>query len=151
MGRGDNAKYDRKEVLRILDKIGFIPDVDVKGGGYKGKGDHVVYVHKEYNDIKLTVPMSASHRMLTENEMSSICDVVIIAMKVLGMDTSIFKRKEGIEGKFMKAAQKSEEALFNRYIRTCLGLNDDEAVREYISRVKAQHQKACKKRASVKM
>ena len=32
MGRGDNANYDRKEVLRILDKIGFIPDVDVKGG-----------------------------------------------------------------------------------------------------------------------
>jgi len=56
------------------------------------------------------------------------------------MDTSIFKHKEGIEGKLMKTVKNAEDdvrTLFTSIItRKVLGLNDDKDILEYIEKAK---------------
>ena len=68
MGRWNTAKYDRDELIKILLDFGF--EVDRCNGKHLEKGDHVVYVHIDYQDIKVNVPY---RRSLSENEMYDIC------------------------------------------------------------------------------
>jgi len=130
MGKGNNEKYNRKELEKVITKLGFLPTT-------LGKGDHVVWEHEIYKALKLTIP---THRDLGENVMSVLCSNIIITMKVLNMDTSIFKHKEGIEGKLMKTVKNAEDdvrTLFTSIItRKVLGLNDDKDILEYIEKAK---------------
>ena len=68
MARGNNYKYSRKELLDIVIKLGF--SVDKNNGKTKGKGDHIVYSHHTFKDLKVNIP---KRKDLAENEMSDIC------------------------------------------------------------------------------
>ena len=139
MGKGNNNKYSRKELLNIITRLGFSPDKN--NGKVMGKGDHVVYVHKVHQDLKLTIPV---RKDLCENEMSDICSNIIITMRILGLDTSIFKTKEGVEGKLMKAHKNAEKnicILFSPVTKKCLGLTDEQDITNYIeSAIKKIHE-----------
>ena len=140
MGRGNNQKYSRRELEQIIKDLGFRPDSN--NGKVMGKGDHNVWVHEIYQDLKLVIPMA--HRELCENEMSDICANIIIAMKVLGMDISKFTHKEGIEGKLMKTAKNAEKnicILFSPISKRSLGLNDEKDILNYIEETKKKIQK----------
>ena len=130
MGKGNNEKYNRKEFEKIITGIGFSPTG-------LGKGDHIVWEHKIYKDLKLVIP---THRELGDNAMTNIGSNLIIAMYILGEDISIFKHKEGIEGKLKNIAGKIKKdnltALFTPTARKCLGLNDDNDILEYIKNAK---------------
>lgn len=141
MGRGDNRKYPKEDVDEIVKKIGFTPER--VNGKKKGKGDHTVMAHSDCPDLKINIPT----RDLAENELSSICSTVVIAMHILGLNTSCFKNKEGVEGKFMKSAKqlkKDPEALFKPPVRKMLGLNDGEDVVRYINDTKRRVQEKMK-------
>lgn len=130
MGKGNNQKYSRKDLEKLISGMGFKPDTN--NGKHLGKGDHVVWVHERYQDIKLVIP---KHRELCENEMSDICANIIIVMSILGMDTSIFTHKEGIEGKLMKTAKNAQKdicILFSKTTKNCLGINEREDILEYV-------------------
>lgn len=136
----DNAKYNRKELLEIVAQIGLSPDKN--NGRTMGKGDHIVYTHEIYKDLKVNIPV---RKDLGENEMSNICGNLIIIMKILGMDTSIFTHKEGVEGKLMKTAKNAEKnicVLFSTTVKNCLGLKDEKDIEEYINKTskKVQNQ-----------
>ena len=104
MAGRDNKRYDRKDVERILNELGFFRASDASGS--VKVGDHVNYQHEIYKDLNIQISRGTTHRFLSENEMSNICSVVMITMHILDMDTSIFKNKEGIEGKFRNAAKR---------------------------------------------
>ena len=128
----DNAKYSRKELLKIVSQLGFSEDTN--NGKVMGKGDHVVYVHKTYTDLKVNIPV---RKDLGENEMSNICGNLVIIMKILGMDTSIFTHKEGVEGKLMKTVKNAEKnicVLFTTTVKNCLGLKDEQDIKDYIKK-----------------
>ena len=106
-----------------------------------GKGDHQVYVHPEFRDVKVVVP--SKEKDIKENVMSNICDSLVIIMIVTGMDTSRFKRKEGIEGKIMKTINNSRKnpcILFSNSVKKHLNLADDNDVYNYIQLKINQHQ-----------
>lgn len=130
MGRGNNYKYGRRELIDIVTNLGF--SVDTNNGKTMGKGDHVVYSHSVYKDLKVNIPF---RKDLGENEMSDICSNIIIIMRILGLDTSIFKSKEGVEGKLMKTAKNAEKnicILFTTVVKNCLGLRDENDIKKYI-------------------
>ena len=134
MGRGDNFKYSRRELEKIARDIGFSPDKN--NGKQQGKGDHVVWSHEVYPDLKLVIPVRTN---LCENEMSDICANIIITMRILGKDTSIFTHKEGVEGKLMKAAKNAEKnicSLFSPIAKRSLGLHDEQDIVKYIEKTK---------------
>ena len=134
MGKGDNRKYSRRELLKIVTNLGF--SIDKLNGKHLGKGDHVVYSHHTYKDLKVNIPDRPN---LGENEMSDICSNIIIIMHILGLDTSIFKHKEGVEGKLMKTAKNAEKnicILFTPIVKNCLGVRDEQEILEYIEKTK---------------
>lgn len=103
-----------------------------------GKGDHVIYSHHTFKDLKVNVPV---RKDLGENEMSDICSNIIIVMKILDIDTSIFKHKEGVEGKLMKMARNADKnvcVLFTTVVKNCLGVRDENEILEYIEKHKAK-------------
>ena len=143
MGRGNNYKYSRRELVDIVIKLGF--SVDKNNGKTMGKGDHVVYSHKIYKELKVNIPV---RKDLAENEMSDICSNIIIIMKILGLDTSIFVHKEGVEGKLMKMAKNAEKdicILFTTVVKNCLGVREEHEIKEYIEQKKAEIEAAVKK------
>ena len=133
MGRANNSKYDRRELVDILINLGF--SVDINNGKVMGKGDHTVYSHKLYDELKVCVPIRKS---LSENEMSGICSNLVIILKILGEDVSdMFTHKEGVEGKLMKTIKNAEKnicSIFSLTARNCLGLRDDDEILDYIER-----------------
>lgn len=136
MARGNNKKYSRRELIDIILSLGF--EADQNNGKRLGKGDHVVYSHHTYKDLKINIPM---RKDLSENEMSDACSNIIIIMKILDIDTSIFKHKEGVEGKLMKTARNAEKnvcVLFTTVVKNCLGLKSDEEIINYIEKHKAK-------------
>jgi len=136
MGKGNNYKYSRRELIDIVTRLGFSPDKN--NGKMMGKGDHIVYSHSLYQDLKVNIPY---HKDLGENEMSDICSNIIIIMKILDIDTSIFKHKEGVEGKLMKTAKNAEKnicILFTIVVKNCLGLRDEQDILDYIERTKRE-------------
>lgn len=144
MARGNNYKYSRRELIDIIVSLGF--SVDVNNGKVKGKGDHIVYTHDVYKDLKVNVPM---RKDLAENEMSDICSNIIIIMKILDMDTSIFTHKEGVEGKLMKTAKNAEKnicILFTTIVKNCLGVRTEQEILDYIE----FHKEAIKKKQLTK-
>ena len=98
MGKCNTAKYERNELIPILLQLGF--EVDTCNGKHLGKGDHIVYSHHDYHDIKVNVPQRKS---LNENEMSDICSSLVLIMHILDKDMSIYTKKNGVEGKLSKA------------------------------------------------
>ena len=144
MGKGNNRKYDRHDVEKIVRDLGFEPDTN--NGKIMGKGAHIVYSHKVYQDLKINIP--THNKSLGENEMSDICAVIIIAMKILSMDTSVFTHKEDIEGKLKKMAKNAEKditVLFTRFAKNCLGLTDEQDILEYIEQAKQKVQQSTKR------
>ena len=136
MGRGDTSKYDRKEVESVVRDLGF--EDDVNNGKVQGKGDHRVWSHTIYKGLKVVIP---TYQSLNENEMSNICANVVIIMIVMGMDTSRFKRKEGVEGKFRNAVRNAEKdicILFTTTTKNVLGLREEEEILAYVERTKAE-------------
>ena len=130
MAKGNNSKYSRRELIDIIIRLGF--SVDYNNGKPMGKGDHVIFSHNVYKDLKVNVP---ARKDLGENEMSDICSNIIIIMKILDLDTSIFTHKEGVEGKLMKTAKNAEKnicILFTTIVKNCLGLRDDQEILAYI-------------------
>ena len=130
MGRGNNYKYSRRELIDIVTKLGF--SVDTNNGKTMGKGDHVVYSHALYKELKVNIPV---RKDLGENEMSDICSNIVIIMKILGVETSIFTHKEGVEGKLMKTAKNAEKdicILFTTVVKNCLGVRDEKEIKAYI-------------------
>ena len=141
MGRENNEKYVLKDVLRILKDLGFEEQI-VKGTGKKvlGKGDHTVYRHNIYHDIKIVIPF---HRMLDENDLQTICGEVMIALKILGKSDEellkLFPYKEGVVGKFRNAIKRPIPTLFTSFVRTSIGLPYDATEEEccdYIEKMK---------------
>lgn len=130
MAKGNNSKYSRRELIDIIIRLGF--SVDYNNGKPMGKGDHVIFSHNVYKDLKVNVP---ARKDLGENEMSDICSNIIIIMKILDLDTSIFTHKEGVEGKLMKTAKNAEKnicILFTTIVKNCLGLRDDQEILAHI-------------------
>lgn len=143
MGRGNNSKYSRREVVDILVELGF--SIDVNNGRPLGKGDHVVYVHYIYEELKVNVPV---RKDLGENEMSDICANIVIIMKILGISTDRFKNREGVEGKLRNAARNAEKdicILFTPIVKHCLGLKDEKDIQAYMERTAKKVQEAKKK------
>ena len=140
MAGHNNSKYDRREVEKLITSLGF--EVDRNNGKALGKGAHIVYSHYLYEDLKINIP--AHNKTLKENEMSNICGNLIIVMEILGLDTSRFSSKEGVEGKLMKTAKafkKNPCILFTPIVKHCLGLNDEEDILEYIEKTKKKIEK----------
>lgn len=130
MAISDNAKYSRDELEKIVKRLGYIREEK------KDNGDHRIFSHKIYKDLKVIIP---AHKTLNENSMKNISSVIIITMKILDMDTSIFKGKDGVEGKLHSAVKRVEKegicVLFDRFTRNCLGIVDsegNEAIETYI-------------------
>ena len=143
MGKGNNARYSRRELIEIVSKLGF--SVDKNNGKVTGKGDHVVYSHEIYKDLKVNIPV---RKDLGENEMSNICGNIIIIMKILGKDISIFKSKEGVEGKLTKTAKNAEKdicILFTTVVKNCLGVRDENDILAYIKTTSKKIQEQIKK------
>lgn len=143
MGRGNNSKYSRRELIDILIELGF--SVDTNNGKVMGKGDHTIYSHRLYKDLKVNVPI---RKDLGENEMSNICGNLIIIMRILGLDTSRFKHKEGVEGKLMKTVKNAEKdicILFTTIVKNCLGLLDEQDILDYIERTSNEVKEKLKK------
>ena len=140
MSCGRGAKYSKDELIRLLTDMDF--SMDFLNGKQLGKGDHVVYSHSQYKDLKIVIPNAKKD--LNENEMSNICSNLVIIMKILGMDTSIFKRKEGIEGKLKKTVKNAEKdifVLFTPVVKHCLGVNSEKEILMYIKKQMEKYQK----------
>lgn len=145
MARGNNKKYSRRELIDIVVSLGF--SIDTNNGKPMGKGDHVIYSHNTYKDLKVNIPV---RKDLGENEMSDICSNIIIIMKILDMDTSMFTHKEGVEGKLMKMAKNADKnicILFTTVVKNCLGVRDEQEILNYIQtqKTKISKQKVLKK------
>ena len=146
MGKCNTAKYERDDLIRILLDLGF--EVDSCNGKHLGKGDHIVYAHSEYDDIKVNVPRRKS---LNENEMSDICSSLVLILYVLDIDTSNFKKKNGVEGKLVKALNNSKKdirILYTQFTKRCLGLKDEEDYFKYIEETKQKLKESKAKKKS---
>ena len=136
-----NAKYSRDELIDIILSLGFSRDT------VRGKGDHVLYSHALYKDLKVNIP---ARKDLGSNEMSDICSCIIIIMKILQLDTSVFKYKEGVVGKLRSTAKNAEKdicILFSTTVKNCLGVKTAEDIKNYI---KLQQEKLALANASIK-
>ena len=130
MGSANNTKYSRDELEKIVKRLGYIREEK------KDNGDHRVFEHKIYKDLKVLITI---RKDLSENEIKCASVVIIITMKVLDMDTSIFKGKDGVEGKLHNTAKRAEKnicALFDEHTRKCIGATDDEGVLAYIDKAR---------------
>lgn len=140
MGCGKNAKYSKDDLVDILNELDF--EREYIHGKQAGKGDHVIYSHEDYKDLKIVVPNA--RKDLNENEMSNICSNLVIIMTILGMDTSRFTHKEGVEGKIMKTVKNAEKdffVLFNPVTKKCLGVNDEMQIATYMKKQMDKYQK----------
>ena len=139
MGCEKNAKYSRDDWIDILHELDI--EKEYEKGKQLGKGDHALFSHVDYKDLKLVVP----HRKdLSENEMSNICSNLVIIMRILGTDTSRFKHKEGVEGKIMKTVKNAEKdlcVLFNSTTKNCLGVRDKREIGIYMKKQMEKYQK----------
>ena len=143
MACGRGAKYSKDELIKLLSELDF--SVEYVNGKQAGRGDHVIYSHSEYKDLKIVVPNA--RKVLNENEMSNICSNLVIIMTILGMDTSMFKHKEGVEGKMMKTVKNSEKdffVLFTPVTKKCLGVNDEMQIAKYMKKqIEKYQQQSC--------
>ena len=108
----------------------------MNNGKHLGKGDHIVYSHHDYDDIKVNVPRRKS---LNENEMSDICSSLVLILYILDIDTSSFTKTNGVEGKLVKAIKNSKKdirILFTQFTKRCLGLKDEDDYYRYIDETK---------------
>jgi len=150
MGAGNNRKYNKKEVIKIITRYGF-EVVKNSRGQIQGDGDHIVYKHKDFDCVKIVIPSSGSHKMLSENEMSNLTAMFSIAVKVLEIDTSKdFKDKEGISGKFRSSLKRPTESLFSDFVRRVLGLNDETDINKYIDQMRKKIAKEIQEKAKLK-
>ena len=132
--------YKKDDLIQILNTLDF--EMEYVDGKQAGKGDHVIYSHVEYKDLKLVIP--SSRKNLSEDEMSSICSNLVIIMNIFGMDTSRFKRKEGVEGKIMKTVKNADKdfcVLFSQTAKNCLGLTDEKSIARYMKKQIDKYQK----------
>lgn len=138
MGKRANEKYSKRDLFEIINKLGF--SVEKNQGKISGKGSHTVFYHEVYRDLKIVVTKDPA---LSENEMSNIGAVIIITMRILGIDPKTwFKNKEGIEGKLGKIAKQSDETLFKGKIAEWLNLRTKEDIDAYIKRKQEEIKKS---------
>ena len=133
MGK-DTRKYEKSEFIDIIADLGF--EKLQRNGKTGGKGDHIVYVNKEYPDIKIAIP---DRKTLNENEMSDMCSSLVLVMYILDKDMSVYTKKNGVEGKLSKTIQNSKKdirILYTPFARRCLGLSDENDFINYINNTK---------------
>ena len=143
MKGGKGSSFSKDELTKLLQELGFMVEYANGKGKQSGKGDHIVYVHEEYRDIKIVIPNA--RKDLKENLMSTICSNLVIIMDITGTDTSTFIRKEGVEGKILKTLKKAKNnicSLFSTTLRNRLGLRNDDEVLAYIEEQKKSIQEA---------
>ena len=141
MTNGRGTKFSKDALVKLLHELDFEMEY-ARGKKQAGKGDHVIYSHVDYKDLKIVIPNA--RKDLNENEMSNICANLIIIMTILGMDTSRFQRKEGIEGKLMKTVKNSEKdicVLFTPVTKNILGVKDKKGILIYMKNQMEKYKK----------
>ncbi len=138
MGRWDNKKYDRDKVVELLIELGYERDNNSRGKN-KGKGDHIAYVSKDFEDIVITVPAQSA---IAENMMVNICQDIALGFIVTGQDLPNNKRKDKYFEKLQRAMQRGLEdvrSLFSTHTRRCLGIRDDADIYRYVETRRAKY------------